>query len=308
MLFGTLYDIPVSQWFRKRESELLENLFATSIFEGDALGAGDLIIFVIIACFIIYLLCCWSERKQLMMGSEWRSWHKKVKRTRIQLGFFLINTLCIALLSVQSIKFLMARPRPKQVLFYQDYPFYHWFEVGPQFIADGMYRGSFPSGHTSLTLVMLGGAYCLIFCGRSLVSKWIGYFLYSLTMLLASLMAMHRVMTGSHWITDVIFTVMLGLGITHVLFFGVMRIQEQLYEIEHHGVNYSKPFSELLIGLYFFLFCLGTVSMSIGIRSVLIPHTPILFALVPIGLIMIFLSYRAWRSMNFVTPEWSALD
>ena len=308
MFFATIWDQQISAWLRNHNSMLLEHLMAPSIFEGEPLGAGDLIIFALITCLTLYLIASFYEKKQLRSYMEidvkWRRLYPpffnttaKMRRLRPQLGYILVNALCTALLFVHTIKWLMARPRPGQVL-REQFPFSPWYEVGPQFITDGIYRGSFPSGHTALATVTLGIAYCLIYCSGGRLTRYTGHFLFLWTAVVSGLMGAHRVMTGAHWLTDVVFTLFGCWLLTHWIFHWGLRVPTRVGAAQQRRTTQSKPFSELLLCVYLFLFSLGIVCISFSVRSVLIPDTPLLFILFPIGLCMSWLSMRAALQME----------
>ena len=317
MTFATIYDESFSAWLRSHNSELLKYYLAPSIFELERVGASDLTIFVMITCLIGYVVASAHELKQWPKLYTQTAQRKflyppffnsvtTMRRLRPQLGFILVNALCSALLAVHTIKWLMARPRPKQVL-RGDYPFTEWYEVGGQFIGNGIYRGSFPSGHTAAIIALLGVAYCLVYCGKTRRARAIGYFFFLYTWCGSVLMATHRVMSGAHWFSDVVFTIFCGWIITHALFYWGFRVPQRV-EATTNSEQYAqvKPFSELLLCIYLFLFCFGIVLMSFSIRSVLIPHTPMLFILFPLGIALCYFSYKGARKtgcFNFSQRE-----
>ncbi|PID77032.1 MAG: hypothetical protein CSB24_03575 [Deltaproteobacteria bacterium] len=303
MFFATVWDESASAWLRDHHVEFIEPLLSPSVFEGESLGVGDVMIFSLIICLVLYLIASVYEQKQrrsyMDVDVKWKVFYPSFFNTtakmcslRPQLGYILVNALCTAFLAVHVTKWVMARIRPGQVL-REGLPYGPWYEVGPQFIAEGTYRGSLPSGHTALAMVTLGIAYCLIHCSGRTAIRYSGYLLYLATMVVAVLMALHRVMNHAHWLTDVVFALFMCLLITHWLFHWGMRVPERVGLARQNRLTGERPFSELLLCGYLTLFGLGIVLISFSVRSLLIPDTPLIAVLFPVGLGLCFFSMRS---------------
>ena len=114
-----------------------------TVFEGSALGASDLPIFGLLILIGMYVWA--SSRRASPMGVLLRPW----------LGFGMVATLAAGLGAVHTVKWIVGRARPYEVVAGEHLPFTPWYWPGPHFITEGVYRGSFPSGHTAVALLCL---------------------------------------------------------------------------------------------------------------------------------------------------------
>ena len=204
------------------------DLLSESIFELETPGGGDLVVLFFIVTLFLYCLSSCAD----VPGARWdvivriqqwlmrrRDFRASLIQHRLQLEFLVVSAFSTSTLMVKTLKWVMARPRPKKIL-RGTRDFYEWFEFGPYFLDEGLYRASFPSGHTASAISLIGLAYVLVY--SSIGRRWrvAGLFVFGGVVLFALLMATARVMTTAHWPSDVIFSLFGGWLLIHLLFFG----------------------------------------------------------------------------------------
>lgn len=232
MLLVAPHDITLSLWFYERKMVWLVDLMSDSMFELEMVGGGDLVVWFAVITLLLYLASslidvdCSTKRPLFRLQTwinsspQWADW---LRRNRFRLEFLVVSTLCCSTLMVKLGKWCMARPRPKK-FFWGARPFNEWWEVGPYFLDEGTYRASFPSGHTASAITLMGLAYVLVYsCGDRRIRRT-GRFVFVLTLLFATVMAVARVMTRAHWPTDVVFSIFAGWALIHILFFYGLRV------------------------------------------------------------------------------------
>jgi membrane-associated phospholipid phosphatase len=246
-----------------------------TLFEGEGLGGGDpvmLFLLVIVGCYYL----AWKKTQMI-----------KLYRWRPQMGFILTCALTNSFMLVHSLKWVMGRARPKLVI-HGDLPFTAWFEFGPHFITEGIYRGSFPSGHTAQAFVLMSLAYILVaepsHSMRVRISGWCWGFLalvYALTM------GIGRCMAYSHWVSDVLGGIVFSWVLTHIIYHRLLFIPQQSGYYRDHGSHPELPqVWELVLCLYLFGAVLGGMAVMIGVRSIFLEVPVALILLIPAGLLL----------------------
>jgi membrane-associated phospholipid phosphatase len=276
MLLVTPIDYELAVWLAGHKTLWFVDLMSESIFELEMIGGGDLVVFYASVCLALYLLsslldadCAARPRlfrlQNFVAGrpgaADW------LRRNRLRLEFLVVSTFCCSTLMVKTLKWIMARPRPKKT-FWGTRPFNEWFEMGPYFLDEGTYRASFPSGHTASAISLIGLAYVLLFSfsenrhRRSGLIVLVGVFVF------ASAMAVARVMTRAHWPTDVSFSIFAGWLLIHILFFYGLRVAGiQTTQGDPGGeLCPPPPFRGLRICWYLALFCLALVALVVGLK------------------------------------------
>lgn len=309
MFFATLVDQPVSQWFREHSYPKLNQFMADSLFEGEIFGAGDITVFTMIFCLIAYLVASHFERKNRLdnyvLSTKtvpylpwWLDTSTKIASLRPFFGYLLVNGLCVAVLMVHPLKWIMARPRPRVVL-NGTLPFNEWYEIGAHFIAEGSYRGSFPSGHTGNSAAMFGVAFCVVLGARSKKGRALGKYVLGFVFLLAVTMVFSRMMTAAHWLTDVVFSFFGGIAIAHALYFWGLRVPEQMHSnLEKRVIQRSSYFELKICGLLF-LAAFGVIAVGLGLRSFVILQLPWILLVVLIGAVVSFFSVKLAINQGF---------
>jgi len=192
MALITPVDYRWSIFIHKHNWPIFSKLIGQTIFEGEGFGAGDPVIVFILFCFTAYYLA-WKKPP-----------HNRFLAWRPQLGYIIASSLISGVFLVHSLKWIMGRARPYLVLS-KEMPFSAWYELGPHFITEGTYHGSFPSGHTAQIFLLMTLAYILAadpdLRRRRRVIGWVWG---GITVLISLAVGMARCMTLSHWISDVI--------------------------------------------------------------------------------------------------------
>jgi len=256
MIWATAVDYSATKWIWQNGWAAFAEFMGQPLFEGEYPGGGDLAVIFLVAVFGGYAL---SLRPQAAAGlAAWRPC----------LGFMVAGSLITAFAWVHTFKWLVARARPNLV-FGGSQPFTAWYEVGPHFINEGIYHGSFTSGHTAQVFVMMTLAYALAGRGFKVVG-WVigtGVLAYTLAMGLA------RCMTLSHWVTDVIGAVVISWGTLHVLYYHILKVPRQQKNRDTlKGLANLSAGWELLLGFSLVAACLGFVLAGLGLRADWIPE------------------------------------
>lgn len=294
MIIAAKFDIQWTQFFQSNQVGWYAKFMNEAYFSWDKqLGAVDFVYcLLVIPGTILYILswlfCLFSGNKQLLALME------KIISIRPYLGFLITSTFCSAVLFVHTTKQVVGRARPDAILS-GIMPYSEWSEFGPHFITQGSFSGSFPSGHTATASILIAFAYIVLDVKRN--KQWLGWMLLGFSLMFAGGMGIARMMSASHWATDVVFTVFACWTIIHVIFYWGLRVPAQIDYFCRHGKHkISKPIFELQICLNMFFLCLGVWALFTGIRSADMTNWPWLQVLIPLGLSSIFFySKIIWR-------------
>ena len=268
----TFYDVEITYYFYQNKHKLFGELMKRTFFKGFKFGVSDpaIVFQIIVASFYFYFK---PSRNQ-----------KQLHTIRPFLGFVLFSSLVTGLGLVHSIKWVIGRARP-HLVFSEKLPFSNWFEFGPHFVSDGIFFGSFPSGHVATVFLLLTVSYWLVGNPYSTVkTKLIGWVWGGMVMVLAIMMSIGRCMTAHHWMTDNIGIMLLAWISLHLSFYYILKIPDQIKYTRIHEKYASLPrYWELKILWRMFFVTLGVMGFFIGVRSVLIPKDSWLIVLTPLG-------------------------
>ena len=271
-----------------------------SVFDRSRLpGAGDLVYPPLIVVLLLYIPSWLRKFNHLPPRPRF---HTFLISFRPLLGFTLMSAFACALLFVHTTKQIMGRARPNEV-FEGKMPFSQWYQSGPHFFTHGSFTGSFPSGHTATAAITIIYAYVLLasLAGRR---RWIGRTGLALSVLFTITMGVARMMSASHWLTDVLFTLFSQWALIHIIFFWVLKIPEQREYFRQHGTPPDRPpFFELRLCLLLLLLCPGLWAFCTGLRSISFVGWSWLLALTPAGLVWtLFFLRRIQMALSFSTP------
>jgi membrane-associated phospholipid phosphatase len=270
--FIARYDYQWTLFLNQHRMEAFARFMGQTIFEGEYLGASDLAIFYMLALFGLYV---YTER--CPQDIRWRPWHPHIR-------FAVLSGFLTGLGTVHSLKWVIGRARPQLVLRH-GVPFSDWYEFGPLFVTDGVFRGSFPSGHTAAIFLFMTLAYALVhnpINRRDLTIA--GWCWGAVTLLLCLAMSVGRTMSLAHWIGDGLATIMMNWMVMHALFFWILRIPDQIHHrfANDHSSN-GRSFRELRLCIRLLFLILGLMMITIGIRALQIETWPYLGMLIPSG-------------------------
>lgn len=243
-----------------------------TLFEGDWPGASDIPIFAALAMLVLYLRATTAGA-----SPRWR-------RSRPSLGFGVVAMLAAGLGAVHALKWVIGRARPYSVLTGEHLPYTPWYRAGPHFVTEGIYRGSFPSGHTAAAFAFIVVAYALA-ADPLLSRRWraVGWAFGALTVAFSAVMAVASSMARSHWLSDSVGVVGLVWILVHALYFWVLRVPDQRRYDQTHGPIPLPSYWELGFCWRGFLVLLGLIAVGLGLRALWIQPVPYLSALVPVG-------------------------
>lgn len=249
------------------------SILRRTLFEGEAPGGSDLPIFGTLA-----LIYCYVRVTAARAKPEW-------SKVRPWLGFLVVSTLAAGLGAVHAVKWVVGRARPYDVLAGEHLPFTPWYAPGPHFITEGIYRGSFPSGHVAAAFMFIAVAYVL--AGDPLLPvRWrlAGWALGALTLAYAAVMAVASSMARSHWLSDAVGVVGIVWLLVHVLYFWGLRVPDQRrYGLSHGRPPPLGPRWELRFCALGFVALLGLISIGLGLRALALQPVPYLAILAPLG-------------------------
>ncbi|MBF0238255.1 MAG: phosphatase PAP2 family protein [SAR324 cluster bacterium] len=264
--------------YEHRWPEYMEFMRRT-LFEGSGFGGSDPGIIFQLGALAAYLLA-W---KKTVAPS-------KLYKIRPYLGFIVTAGLCLLEL-VHSLKWIVGRARP-HLVYKGLFPFTNWYESGPHFITDGIFFGSFPSGHTAAVFTLM----TLSYVGFNIAGKkWrtAAIFMGILTLIYSIAMTIGRSMSAHHWLSDGLGIIMMGWVLMHVLYFHILKVPQQIYYYETHLKHPPLPlFWELRLAWFLFCVALGTIMMNWGLRSLFLQDWPWLFLLTLPGTVLIYVYYR----------------
>ena len=302
MILITPYDLPLITFLSEYQSVWFVELMSESLFELEKPGGGDIIVVFLSICFLLYCASsiidynCGSSRlfgrlQGWLLGKP--GWSDTLRRHRLRLEFLVVSSFCCSTLMVKSLKWIMARPRPKK-FFWGTRPFNEWYEIGPYFLDEGPYRASFPSGHTASAITLMGLAYVLMYTYTDTRRRSAGIVLMFTTLGFALAMALARVMSVAHWPTDVTFSVFGGWLLIHILFFYGFQ-----FSTGRDGAGFFNgdcspppPFRGIRLCWYLSLFCLALVGLFIGCRHFFNDRWPWLILMSAAALPLLFYSIR----------------
>jgi len=195
---------------------------------------------------------------------------------------------------VHSLKWVLGRARPWDVLDGGELPFTHWYEFGAHYVTDGVYRGSFPSGHVAAAFMLMAVAYALA-ADPLLTRRWrvAGWILGAFVLAFAGAMGVANGMSRSHWVSDGLGSVALAWPVLHVLYFHVLRVPAQR-KLAAMGTHVARPYWEARLCAWGFCALLGLMAIALGIRALVEPHPAAWGWLIAVGAVV-----TAWCAPRF---------
>jgi len=241
-----------------------------TLFQGSLPGGGDLVIFSMVALVAGYFLASFG------VGPKW------LRRWLPSCGFALFAAIASAVCLVHGIKWFVGRARPSEVvakgLAYTD-----WYQFGPHYINEGIYRGSFPSGHTLAAFLIMLGAYVL--AGDRTFSRKVrfcGWIVGVLALAYAGGMSIARAMALSHWLSDGVLGILLSWMVMHACYYWILKVPQQNRRPE---LRAKLPFLfEFRLALFALLITFGMTCLLLGLRGLVLLGIHPLLGLIPFGL------------------------
>ena len=281
----TPFDFEASRWIWEHANPEFGEWTRRTFFEGDAAGLSDPGTCFLLASLGLYL---WSGRAS---APQW------LQHERPYLSFIVLSALAGALGLVHGLKWVIGRARPYEV-WQGDWPFTPWHSFGPHFVTEGIYSGSFPSGHTASVVTLLMLAYVLHSYPSLHRRRW-AWLWGAVAMAMAMAMAVGRVMTASHWLTDCLGMILPTWMVLHWMFHRFLRTAEQREYVRMHGGYPSVPaYWELRLAGWGFLILLGLMGLVIGLRSVWLESRFELLVLAPLGIALLGFAWPRFRKLH----------
>lgn len=279
MLLITPYDQQWIYYLADHRVEWFIEVMSESLFELEKPGGGDIVVLFVTISLLLYCAASLVDAVsgQLGGGSRLQKWLLKnytfasfLRRYRLQLEFLVVSSFCCSILMVKMLKWIMARPRPKKI-FIGTRDFYEWYEVGPYLLDEGLYRASFPSGHTASAITLIGLAYVLTHTASSRQWRLFGKLLMGASLCFAGAMAVARVMSGAHWPTDVTFSIFFGWLLIHLLFFYGYHFSpnHNISATGHAECGFAPPYRGIKTCWYLALAGLSIVGIFLGFKHVI---------------------------------------
>ena len=263
-----------------------------TLFNGSKPGLSDPAIILQLVNLGFYLY--YSRKRQ----SVW------LDRYRPFFGFMVFCSFFTGLGLVHSVKWVLGRARPYLVLDGKlDYS--SWHEFGSQFVTDGVFYGSFPSGHTATVFLLITLSYYLVANpNNSTKAKLIGWIWGIIVFVMTIMMILGRSITLHHWLTDSVGIMLLSWIFIHLIYFRILKIPAQIRYVENRKQYPPLPrYWELSLLWRLFLITIGVMSMLIGGRAPFIEGAAPLAAIVLPGVLLVFIfsknfakTYREYMS------------
>jgi membrane-associated phospholipid phosphatase len=253
---ATMVDYPLTKWLGSHGWAVFAEVMGRSLFEGERPGGGDLAALFLVGVFCLYAVSLRPTAPERVVA--WRP----------VLGFMVVSAILTTFAYVHTLKWLVARARP-DLVFDGYYPFSAWYAIGPHFVTEGIYHGSFTSGHTAQAFVLMVLAYALAgnpATGRG--PKAVGWLVGVLVVGYALGMGLARCMSLSHWVTDVVGSVVMSWVTLHVLYYGILKVPEQQRvrkTLDRSGALQAGW--ELLMGFYLVAAFFGILLAGTGLRA-----------------------------------------
>ncbi len=288
LLLGWLFCIPIMDkvdyaWtlaISRHQVHWLSELMAQSLFEGELPGGSDGPVIFLALSLILYVIA-WL-----------RPPHTRLAHLRPHLGFIVTSGFINAVLLVHGLKFALGRARPDLVV-KGGLAYSQFYQFGPHFIGDGVFNGSFPSGHTASVFALMSVAYLLALApGRTKTWRLVGIGWAALVLGYSIVMGVARSMSMSHWIGDSLMTIFMCWLILHAVYFWGLRVPERICGQSDSRSLRVPPFWELRICWLLWWITLGWVSVTIGGRAFIKQPVPWLAVLIPAGIILLLFAGR----------------
>jgi membrane-associated phospholipid phosphatase len=266
-------DRPWTIWLKEHRWMHLDRFMDRTLFEGEWIGGGDPVVILLILTAVGYYIA-------------WKGFFRSaLDRWRPHFGFALTCALITAIQVVHSLKWAMGRARPKEVIA-KGLAFSHWFEFGPHYITEGIYRGSFPSGHTAQVFLLMALAYILAADpGRSTFTRRLGWFWGMVALVYTLIMGVGRCMTFSHWLSDVVGALVMSWVGMHLIYFQLLRVPEQIRFHRDWGRHpHTPPVWEMQLCAWCLGLFLGVLGLLLAFRAVLRGEFWIAASLAPLSL------------------------
>ncbi len=278
-------DYAWTQWLVQHNDVAFSNFIGRSLFEGGLPGASDFAVIALLAILVLFILA-WARPHTFPWLLSWRP----------RLGFMTFSALVYAVFFVHSTKWIWGRFRPYSVLL-ENNAFTDWFKLGPQFIGDGIFRGSFPSGHTAASLALMSLAYVLVGTGVTRLQRGLGWGFGVFVLIYSLAMSVGRAMTGAHWLSDCVASIGSGWILLHIFFYWGLRVPEQCRWAERTGLPIPRPrWWEWLLAVNAFWVFLGFWGCGIGLRALEFGRSLWLAFLIPLWLgLMFYGAKRLWQ-------------
>jgi membrane-associated phospholipid phosphatase len=291
MLIIAPMDFAWTQWLVKHNHALFSNFIGRTIFEGNLPGASDFVVISQVAIVVLFVLA-WTRPHTFHWLQAWRP----------RLGFMTFYVLVSGVFFVHSTKWIWGRFRPNAVLS-KGHPYSGWFELGPQFIGDGIFRGSFPSGHVAAAFSLMSLAYVLAGTGQTRRQRFLGWWLGALVIFYSLAMAVGRAMTGSHWLSDCVASIAVGWMLLHLIYHWGLRVPEQCRYADRNGTPAPRPaWWEWHLSVNAFWASLGFWGCGIGLRAFAAGRSIWMVFLIPLWLALMFYGTVRLRRLRLFAP------
>lgn len=239
-----------------------------TVFQSGAFGGSDPGILLMLGPTIAYFFAYPKSR------------FPSLYRYRAYLGFIFFSSLVTGLGLVHSIKWMVGRARPYLVMD-EGMAYSHWFEFGPLHVSNGIFFGSFPSGHTATAILMITFAYILAADrAHPLRIRILGWFWGAGVVIYTTLMIIGRSMSFHHWLSDSVGIALMDWIAIHAIYFWILKIPRQ---VKYYRSNGRYPplarYWEIQLLWRLLIITLAVMAVVIGIKAVIFGDAPFLILL-----------------------------
>lgn len=266
------FDQALTMRLHRAADPAFTDFMGRTLFQGGLPGGSDLVIFGIVIAVTGYLLASFGRgprRLQYWLPS---------------FGYALFAAIVSAVCFVHGLKWVIGRARPKEVV-NLGLPYSDWYRLGPHFITEGIYHGSFPSGHTLAALLIMLGAYVL--AGDRAHSRGLrlwGFGVGVLALGYAVGMSIARAMSLAHWVSDGVLGLLAGWMLMHACYYWILKVPQQNGRPQ---LRHELPLLfELRLGGLALGFTAGMTCVLLGLRALTLPDHRVLWLLIPFGALL----------------------
>ena len=247
----------------------LAALARRTLFQGQLPGATDPAALLALAIVALYL------RAHAATAS------RRLQEARPAFGFLLVAALGAGLAVVHALKLVLGRARPLDVLSRQHLPYTEWYQVGKLSLAGGIFRGSFPSGHTAGVFTTLALAYALAFDpAAKRRARAAGAAVAGLSLAGALAITVGNAMGGNHWLSDGLGTIGLVWLLVHLFYFQLLDVPGQRRLVRDSLARGEAPplprFWEARLCASGLLAVIGAALVLLGLRALAEQRPPTL--------------------------------
>jgi membrane-associated phospholipid phosphatase len=271
------------QWtvyLQDHQVHAISDFVAQSLFSGEKFGMTDPVMMLEIVVLLAYVGSFYGRPGRL---AKWRS----------RLGFMVTSTLLTAVGLVHTLKMGVGRARPREVFKYGLH-YSPWHRFGSHHLSEGVFSGSFPSGHTATVAILIAIVYLIGGNAQANTKRRVwACFCGGFAFCYAGFVTLGRSMGEAHWLSDCLGSVGLAWLCAHILYFHVLRIPQQEQYVAVHGKPPALPrFWEIKFSGCVLATAVSLLLTVVGARALLLGVAPWMGVSLIVGPVLAWLFWK----------------